>query len=53
MTTRAAAPDVQAALPTVHLSLTFDHRVADGAPAASLLDRVARLLADPTWLASA
>jgi pyruvate dehydrogenase E2 component (dihydrolipoamide acetyltransferase) len=26
--------------PTVHLSLTFDHRVADGAEAATLLDRM-------------
>jgi pyruvate dehydrogenase E2 component (dihydrolipoyllysine-residue acetyltransferase) len=28
------------------LSLTFDHRVADGAPAARLLDAVARLMSD-------
>ena len=38
--------------PTVHLSLTFDHRVADGVQAAELLDRVARLLGDATWLAA-
>jgi pyruvate/2-oxoglutarate dehydrogenase complex dihydrolipoamide acyltransferase (E2) component len=37
---------------TVHLSLTFDHRVADGVQAADLLDRVARLLGDATWLAA-
>ncbi|MBI3971012.1 MAG: 2-oxo acid dehydrogenase subunit E2 [Chloroflexi bacterium] len=30
------------ARPTVHLSLTFDHRVADGVAAAALLDAVAR-----------
>jgi pyruvate dehydrogenase E2 component (dihydrolipoamide acetyltransferase) len=40
-----------AARPTVHLSLTFDHRVADGAPAAELLGRVAELLAYPRRLA--
>ncbi len=40
-----------AARPTVHLSLTFDHRVADGAPAAELLGRVAELLDDPGRLA--
>jgi pyruvate dehydrogenase E2 component (dihydrolipoamide acetyltransferase) len=37
---------------TVHLSLTFDHRVADGVQAADLLDRVARLLGHATWLAA-
>ena len=31
--------------PTVHLSLTFDHRVADGVEAAALLDRIAAQLA--------
>ncbi len=35
---------------TVFLSLTFDHRVADGVPAARLLDLVARRLADPVFL---
>ena len=44
------AGDALAARPTVHLSLTFDHRVADGVPAAQLLDRVAGLLADQRWL---
>jgi pyruvate dehydrogenase E2 component (dihydrolipoamide acetyltransferase) len=32
------------------LSLTFDHRVADGAPAAELLAVVARLMADEAYL---
>ena len=32
------------------LSLTWDHRVLDGAPAASFCQRVAQLLADPTWM---
>jgi pyruvate dehydrogenase E2 component (dihydrolipoamide acetyltransferase) len=32
------------------LSLTFDHRVADGAPAADLLAAVARLMADAAYL---
>jgi pyruvate dehydrogenase E2 component (dihydrolipoamide acetyltransferase) len=32
------------------LSLTFDHRVADGAPAAQLLDAVARLMGDEEGL---
>ena len=35
---------------TVWLSLTFDHRVADGADAARLLDHVAGSLADPAKL---
>ena len=33
--------------PTVHLSLTFDHRVADGVEGAALLDRIAAQLAQP------
>ncbi|HEY3111415.1 MAG TPA: dihydrolipoamide acetyltransferase family protein [Chloroflexota bacterium] len=44
------AGDALAARPTVHLSLTFDHRVADGVPAAQLLERVAGLLGDQRWL---
>jgi pyruvate/2-oxoglutarate dehydrogenase complex dihydrolipoamide acyltransferase (E2) component len=32
------------------LSLTFDHRVADGVPAARLLEAVARLMADDQFL---
>ena len=32
------------------LSLTFDHRITDGAPAARFLDRVAQLLARPYML---
>lgn len=35
------------ARPTVWLSLTFDHRVADGAPAARFLNRIAGLIARP------
>jgi pyruvate dehydrogenase E2 component (dihydrolipoamide acetyltransferase) len=34
---------------TCTLSLTFDHRVADGAPAAMLLDAVARRIGDPAF----
>jgi pyruvate/2-oxoglutarate dehydrogenase complex dihydrolipoamide acyltransferase (E2) component len=33
-------------LPTVWLSLTFDHRVADGVPAAQLLEAVARQMSE-------
>ena len=36
--------------PTVHLSLTWDHRVADGAEAGLLVKRVAELLSDPGYL---
>ncbi|MDA8217907.1 MAG: dihydrolipoamide acetyltransferase family protein [Dehalococcoidales bacterium] len=36
--------------PTVHLSLTWDHRIADGAEAAFLLGRVAELLTEGTNL---
>jgi pyruvate/2-oxoglutarate dehydrogenase complex dihydrolipoamide acyltransferase (E2) component len=35
---------------TTVLSLTFDHRVVDGAPAALLLGRVAELMNDQAWL---
>lgn len=35
---------------TCVLSLTFDHRVADGAPAAQLLDAIARRMADVQFL---
>jgi pyruvate dehydrogenase E2 component (dihydrolipoamide acetyltransferase) len=35
---------------TCVLSLTFDHRVADGVPAARLLEAVARLMADDQFL---
>jgi pyruvate dehydrogenase E2 component (dihydrolipoamide acetyltransferase) len=45
-----AVGDALAVRPTVHLSLTFDHRVADGVPAAELLGRVARRLGDQEWL---
>jgi pyruvate dehydrogenase E2 component (dihydrolipoamide acetyltransferase) len=37
---------------TCVLSLTFDHRVADGVPAASLLDAIARRMNDEQFLAS-
>lgn len=49
---RAVVVDGQiVARPTVWLSLTFDHRVVDGAPAARFLQRVAELLRDPKVLA--
>ena len=32
------------------LSLTFDHRVVDGAPAAEFLQTVKKLLEDPWWM---
>lgn len=35
---------------TCILSLTFDHRVTDGAPAAQLLDTIARLIIDDEYL---
>ena len=45
---RAVVRDGQIAVgQTCILSLTFDHRVADGAPAADLLNSVAELLSDP------
>ena len=37
---------------TMYLSLTFDHRVIDGAPAAEFLQTVRRLLEDPWWMVS-
>ena len=37
---------------TMYLSLTFDHRVVDGAPAAEFLQTVKRLLEDPWWMVS-
>ncbi|MBI3881242.1 MAG: 2-oxo acid dehydrogenase subunit E2 [Verrucomicrobia bacterium] len=39
-------------LPTVWLSLTFDHRVTDGVPAAQLLDAIARQMNDERHLQS-
>jgi pyruvate dehydrogenase E2 component (dihydrolipoamide acetyltransferase) len=36
--------------PVMTLSLVFDHRVIDGAPAARLLDRIAELVEDPMLL---
>ena len=35
---------------TMYLSLTFDHRMIDGAPAAEFLQTVKRLLEDPWWM---
>jgi pyruvate dehydrogenase E2 component (dihydrolipoamide acetyltransferase) len=32
------------------LSLTFDHRVVDGAPAAEFLQSVKQYLEDPWWM---
>jgi pyruvate dehydrogenase E2 component (dihydrolipoamide acetyltransferase) len=32
------------------LSLTFDHRLVDGAPAARFLRRIAELLEGPSWI---
>ena len=37
---------------TMYLSLTFDHRVVDGAPASEYLQTVKRLLEDPWWMVS-
>jgi pyruvate dehydrogenase E2 component (dihydrolipoamide acetyltransferase) len=39
-----------AARPTMTLSLAFDHRVIDGAPAARFLERVSQLVEDPMLL---
>jgi len=36
--------------PMMTLSLVFDHRVIDGAPAARFLERITRLVQDPTLL---
>ena len=36
----------------MYLSLTFDHRVVDGAPAAEFLQAVKRYLEDPWWMVS-
>jgi pyruvate dehydrogenase E2 component (dihydrolipoamide acetyltransferase) len=41
-----------AAAPTCVLSLTFDHRVVDGVPAAQLLDAVARRMTDPDYFSA-
>jgi pyruvate dehydrogenase E2 component (dihydrolipoamide acetyltransferase) len=38
--------------PTVHLTLTCDHRVIDGAPGAEFLATLKRLLEAPSWLAT-
>ncbi|MYC36433.1 MAG: 2-oxo acid dehydrogenase subunit E2 [Chloroflexi bacterium] len=35
---------------TMYLSLTFDHRMIDGAPAAAFLQTVKSLLEDPWWM---
>lgn len=36
--------------PTMHLSLSFDHRIVDGAPAAQFLQKVKKTLEDPRLL---
>jgi pyruvate/2-oxoglutarate dehydrogenase complex dihydrolipoamide acyltransferase (E2) component len=33
-----------------HLSLTFDHRAWDGAPAAEFLQKIVKHLKEPQWL---
>lgn len=51
ITQRAVVEDGRLiAAPTCVLSLTFDHRVADGAPAAQLLAAVARRMSDASYL---
>lgn len=48
---RAVGRDGQLVLrPTVHLALSFDHRVVDGAPAARFLQRVQQLIEEPYLL---
>jgi pyruvate dehydrogenase E2 component (dihydrolipoamide acetyltransferase) len=42
--------DTIAVRPMMVLSLVFDHRVIDGAPAARFLDRIAQLIEDPMLL---
>mgnify|MGYP002682386558 FL=1 len=44
------AQDTIAVRPMLTLSLVFDHRVLDGAPAARFLDRIAQLVEDPMLL---
>jgi pyruvate dehydrogenase E2 component (dihydrolipoamide acetyltransferase) len=44
--------DAVAVANTCSLCLTFDHRVTDGAPAARLLDEIARRMNDVAYLAS-
>ena len=34
----------------MYLSLTFDHRVVDGAPAAEFLQKLKGYLEDPWWM---
>ena len=36
----------------IYLSLTFDHRIVDGAPAAEFLQSVKGYLEDPWWMVS-
>jgi pyruvate dehydrogenase E2 component (dihydrolipoamide acetyltransferase) len=48
---RAVVRDGQiVARPTMWLSLTFDHRIVDGAPAARFLARIRQLLESPYLL---
>jgi pyruvate dehydrogenase E2 component (dihydrolipoamide acetyltransferase) len=46
----ACDDDTVVVRPMVTLSLVFDHRVIDGAPAARFLDRIAELIEDPMLL---
>lgn len=42
--------DTVSVQPVMTISLVFDHRVIDGAPAARFLDRIAQLIQDPVLL---
>jgi pyruvate dehydrogenase E2 component (dihydrolipoamide acetyltransferase) len=42
--------DTVAVRPTMTISLVFDHRIIDGAPAARFLDRIAQLIQEPLLL---
>ncbi|MBN1139068.1 MAG: 2-oxo acid dehydrogenase subunit E2 [Anaerolineae bacterium] len=46
----AGESDTVVVCPVMTLSLVFDHRVIDGAPAARFLDRIAQLVEDPMLL---
>jgi pyruvate dehydrogenase E2 component (dihydrolipoamide acetyltransferase) len=50
---RAAVADGQVSVRSIgHLSLTFDHRAWDGAPAGAFLKTIAGYLKDPSWMAA-
>jgi pyruvate dehydrogenase E2 component (dihydrolipoamide acetyltransferase) len=49
----AVVGDAIVARDTVTLSLTFDHRIVDGAPAARFLQTLAQMIENPApWLAT-